>query len=163
TVQGEGGLNPASAAWVRRVAEIARAQGALLIIDDIQAGIGRSGTFFSFEEMGVQPDIITMAKSLSGFGLPFAAVLVKPEYDVFGPAEHNGTFRGNNHAMVTARVALEKFWSDDRFQNTVRERAAYLETRLSHIAERIPGAHLKGRGMFRGIDVGSGELAGMIC
>ena len=163
TVQGEGGLNPASAAWVRRMAEIAREHGALLIIDDIQAGIGRSGTFFSFEEMGVQPDIITMAKSLSGFGLPFAAVLVKPEYDVFGPAEHNGTFRGNNHAMVTGRVALEKFWADDQFQNTVAERAAYLETRLSRIAERIPGAYLKGRGMFRGIDVGSGEIAGKIC
>lgn len=163
TVQGEGGLNPASAAWVRRVAEIARDHGALLIIDDIQAGVGRSGTFFSFEEMGVQPDIITMAKSLSGFGLPFAVVLVKPEYDVFGPAEHNGTFRGNNHAMVTGRVALEKFWADGRFQNTITERAGYLETRLSHIAERIPGAYVKGRGMFRGIDVGSGELAGKIC
>src|SRR5690554_3754624 len=162
-VQGEGGLNPASPQWVKRMAEIARKHGALLIIDDIQAGIGRTGGFFSFDGMDVQPDIITMAKSLSGFGLPFAAVLVKPEYDVFGPAEHNGTFRGNNHAMVTGRVALEKFWADDRFQNTIAERATYLESRLSRIAERISGAHLKGRGMFRGIDVGSGELAGMIC
>ncbi|MEX2542234.1 MAG: diaminobutyrate--2-oxoglutarate transaminase [Trueperaceae bacterium] len=163
TVQGEGGLNAASFEWVRRVSEIARENGALLIIDDIQAGIGRTGSFFSFEEMGIEPDIITMAKSLSGLGLPFAALLVKPEHDLFGPAEHNGTFRGNNHAFVTARVALEKFWADSRFQETVAERANYLKSRLTRIAGTLPAARLKGRGMFLGIDVGSGELASAIC
>ena len=163
TVQGEGGLNAASSDWVRRVADIARANGALLIVDDIQAGIGRTGSFFSFEEMGITPDIITMAKSLSGIGLPFATLLVKPEYDVFGPAEHNGTFRGNNHAFVTARVALEKFWADDRFQKQIAERAAFLEERLTAIAAKLPEARLKGRGMMLGIDVGSGELAAQIC
>ena len=163
TVQGEGGLNAASRDWVRRIADIARSHGALLIIDDIQAGCGRTGSFFSFEEMGVEPDIITMAKSLSGFGLPFAALLVKPEYDVFGPAEHNGTFRGNNHAFVTARVALEKFWADNAFQKTVAARGEYLKTRLAGIAEALPNARLKGRGMMLGIDVGSGDLASEIC
>lgn len=163
TVQGEGGLNPASGAWVKRVAEIARDQGALLIIDDIQAGIGRSGTFFSFEGMGVVPDIITMAKSLSGFGLPFAAVLVRPQFDVFKPAEHNGTFRGNNHAFITGRVALEKFWADGSFQETIQERGAYLKERLTKIAKLVPSSRLKGRGMFLGVDVGSGELASKIC
>jgi len=163
TVQGEGGLNAASAEWVRRVEEIARAHGALLIIDDIQAGCGRTGTFFSFEDMGVSPDLVPMAKSLSGFGLPFAALLVKPEYDVFGPAEHNGTFRGNNHAFVTARVALEKFWADDSFQKGIAERAALLEERLTRIAAMLPDARLKGRGMMRGVDVGTGELASEIC
>ncbi|OIP81979.1 MAG: diaminobutyrate--2-oxoglutarate transaminase, partial [Rhodobacterales bacterium CG2_30_65_12] len=102
TVQGEGGLNAARPEWIKRVAEIAKKHGALLIIDDIQAGVGRTGTFFSFENMGVTPDIVTMAKSISGFGLPLALVLVRPEHDVFGPAEHNGTFRGNTHAFVTA-------------------------------------------------------------
>ncbi|WP_274425702.1 diaminobutyrate--2-oxoglutarate transaminase [Chelativorans sp. YIM 93263] len=163
TVQGEGGLNAASREWVRRVAEIARSHGALLIVDDIQAGCGRTGPFFSFEEMGVEPDIITMAKSLSGFGLPFATLLVKPEHDVFGPAEHNGTFRGNNHAFVTARVALEKFWADNNFQETVLKRAAYLRSRLAETADRLPNTRLKGRGMMLGIDVGSGELAEDIC
>ncbi len=163
TVQGEGGLNPASAGWVRRVAEIARQHGALLIIDDIQAGVGRCGTFFSFEQMGVQPDIVTLAKSLSGFGLPFAAVLVRPQYDVFGRAEHNGTFRGNNHAFVTGRVALEKFWATDAFEKSIEERSAYLLSRLTRISSAVPGSHIKGRGMFLGIDVGSGELADDIC
>jgi diaminobutyrate-2-oxoglutarate transaminase len=159
TVQGEGGLNAASAEWVRKVEAIARKHGALLIIDDIQAGCGRTGGFFSFEEMGVSPDLVTMAKSLSGFGLPMAALLVNPEYDIFGPAEHNGTFRGNNHAFVTARVALEKFWANNSFAEQVGDRASYLESRLSEIAGMIPGAYVKGRGMMRGVDVTSGEIA----
>jgi diaminobutyrate-2-oxoglutarate transaminase len=159
TVQGEGGLNAASAEWVRKVEAIARKHGALLIIDDIQAGCGRTGGFFSFEEMGVSPDLVTMAKSLSGFGLPMAALLVKPEYDIFGPAEHNGTFRGNNHAFVTSRVALEKFWANNSFAEQVGDRASYLESRLSEIAGMIPGAYVKGRGMMRGVDVTSGEIA----
>lgn len=163
TVQGEGGLNAASAAWVRRVAKLAKEAGALLIIDDIQAGCGRTGTFFSFEEMGVTPDIVTLAKSVSGFGLPLAMVLVKPEYDVMGPAEHNGTFRGNTHAFVTARVALEKFWSDTAFQKDIARRALMVEETLNEIADMVPGARLKGRGMMRGVDVGSGDLAAEIC
>jgi diaminobutyrate-2-oxoglutarate transaminase len=163
TVQGEGGLNAADPEWVRGIEKLARKHGALLIVDDIQAGLGRTGSFFSFEEMGVSPDLIPMAKSLSGMGLPFAALLVKPEYDVWKPAEHNGTFRGNNHAFVTARVALEKFWADGRFQDKVREKGEFLERRLSEIAALLPNAGLKGRGMMRGIDVGSGELAEEIC
>ncbi len=163
TVQGEGGLNAASPAWLQRIAHIAREHGALLIVDDIQAGCGRTGSFFSFDGLGIEPDLITMAKSLSGFGLPLATVLIKPEYDVFGPAEHNGTFRGNTHAFITARVALEKFWSDSAFAQQIAERSTYLERRLTEIAEFLPNATLKGRGMMRGIDVGSGELAAAIC
>ena len=163
TVQGEGGLNAARPEWVKRVAELAKEHGALLIVDDIQAGCGRTGTFFSFEEMGIEPDIITMAKSISGFGLPMALTLVRPQYDVFGPAEHNGTFRGNTHAFVTARVAIEKYWSDDAFQKTLAEKSVLLTTALGELAEMIPGARLKGRGLMQGVDVGSGELDGEIC
>ncbi|WP_226627408.1 diaminobutyrate--2-oxoglutarate transaminase [Alloyangia pacifica] len=162
-VQGEGGLNAASAEWLRGIARLAKKHGALLIADDIQAGIGRTGTFFSFEEMGVEPDMIPLAKSLSGFGLPFAALLLKPELDVWKPAEHNGTFRGNTHAFITARVALEKFWADNRFQKSLAEKTQLIEDELNTIAEMIPGAYLKGRGLMRGVDVGSGELAGAIC
>ncbi|WP_183486962.1 diaminobutyrate--2-oxoglutarate transaminase [Martelella radicis] len=163
TVQGEGGLNAASPEWIRRMAEIARNHGALLIIDDIQAGSGRTGHFFSFEEMGVTPDIITMAKSVSGFGLPMALVLVRPEHDVFGPAEHNGTFRGNTHAFVTARVAIEKFWTNDSFQKELADKSTMLTGALTRIAAEIPGATLKGRGLMQGVDVGTGELAEEIC
>lgn len=163
TVQGEGGLNAASPEWIRRIERIAHDNGALLIIDDIQAGCGRTGTFFSFEGMGVQPDLVTMAKSASGFGLPFAMVLVRPEHDVFGPAEHNGTFRGNTHAFVTARVAIEKFWADDSFEKALEEKATRLTRALRHLSEAVPGSRLKGRGLMQGLDVGDGDLAGAIC
>ncbi|ANK81915.1 MAG: diaminobutyrate--2-oxoglutarate transaminase [Rhizobiales bacterium NRL2] len=163
TVQGEGGLNAASTEWIENVARIARDNGALLIIDDIQAGCGRTGTFFSFENMDVQPDLVTMAKSISGFGLPMAMVLVRPEHDVFGPAEHNGTFRGNTHAFVTARVAIEKFWADDSFEKALEEKATRLTRALRKLAETVPGSRLKGRGLMQGLDVHSGELAGAIC
>lgn len=163
TVQGEGGLNAASAAWITRIAQLAADHGALLIVDDIQAGCGRTGTFFSFDEIGITPDIVTLAKSVSGYGLPMALVLVKPEHDVMGPAEHNGTFRGNTHAFVTARIAIEKYWSDDVLQQDIARRAAMVKEGLETIASMVPGARLKGRGMMRGVDVGSGELASDIC
>jgi diaminobutyrate-2-oxoglutarate transaminase len=162
-VQGEGGLNAASPEWLRGIERLARKHGALLIVDDIQAGVGRTGGFFSFEEAGIKPDLIPLAKSLSGMGLPLAVLLVRPEHDIWTPAEHNGTFRGNNHAFVTAAVALETFWGDGRFEQEVRDKAGFLEERLTRIAAMIPGARLKGRGMMRGVDVGSGELAARIC
>ena len=162
-VQGEGGLNAASKEWMQGIARLARKHGALLIVDEIQAGIGRTGGFFSFDEFGIEPDLIPLAKSLSGMGLPLAVLLIKPEHDIWKPAEHNGTFRGNNHAFVTARVALEKFWSDGKFAGSVREKADYLEQRLDAMRMQVSGSRLKGRGMMRGIDVGSGDLAATIC
>ena len=144
-VQGEGGLNAASTEWMRRLDALARRHGAVLIIDDIQAGCGRTGTFFSFEQMGIRPDIVTLSKSISGFGLPMALVLLRPELDVWRPAEHNGTFRGNAMAFVTARVAIEKFWSDEALATKVNADAATVTAALSTVADRIPGARLKGR------------------
>ncbi|WP_371061179.1 diaminobutyrate--2-oxoglutarate transaminase [Rhodosalinus sp. 5P4] len=162
-VQGEGGLNAASIEWMQGVARLARKLGALLIVDDIQSGCGRTGTYFAFEEAGIEPDLVTQAKSLSGFGLPFATLLVKPEHDIWKPAEHNGTFRGNTHAFVTGRVTLEKFWKDDAFAAEVRRKGAHLHERLSRIAALVPGAELRGRGMMQGINVGTGDIAGRIC
>ena len=162
-VQGEGGLNAASKEFLQGIQTLAHEHGALVIMDDIQAGIGRTGPFFSFEDMGIMPDLIPLAKSLSGMGLPMAALLIRPDLDIWKPAEHNGTFRGNNHAFVTARIALEKFWSDDRFQRATEEKAQFLTDRLRAIAAHGPGASLKGRGMMQGIDVGSGEMAAAIC
>ncbi|WP_136682998.1 diaminobutyrate--2-oxoglutarate transaminase [Falsirhodobacter xinxiangensis] len=158
-VQGEGGLNVARPAWLRRVAEIARRHGALLILDEIQAGCGRSGDFFGFEHSGIEPDLVTMSKSLSGFGLPMAILLIHPRHDVWSPGEHNGTFRGNTHAFVTARVAVEKFWSDPRFAMQVAVKAERLGQRLSAIARSVRGSRVKGRGMIRGLDCRSGSLA----
>lgn len=161
TVQGEGGITAASPAWLRAIAKIAKRHGALLIVDDIQAGCGRAGSFFSFEDMGFTPDIVTLAKSLSGMGLPFALTLFHPELDIWSPAEHNGTFRGNNHAFVTAATTLRHFWANGTFQADIKRRGDRLGARLEAMAKRHDMS-TRGRGMMRGIDVGSGELAGAI-
>jgi diaminobutyrate-2-oxoglutarate transaminase len=165
TVQGEGGLNAADFDWLKKIEALCRKHDILLIVDDIQAGCGRTGTFFSFEPAGIKPDMITMSKSLSGYGLPFAVVLIKPEYDVWHPGEHNGTFRGNNHAFVTAAAALEHFWSDDKFASDVKEKAEFLGKRLEEIATRYGdngSIYRKGRGLMQGICFESGEIAGKV-
>jgi diaminobutyrate-2-oxoglutarate transaminase len=161
TVQGEGGINTASFRWLRQLEAVCRKHGVLLIVDDIQAGCGRTGTYFSFEEVGITPDIITLSKSLSGYGLPFAVVLIKPELDQWKPGEHNGTFRGNNLAFVTAKAAIDEYWSDDCFARSVQRKGRYIAERLeSQVKQYGDGRFtVRGRGMFRGLDCGEGEIA----
>lgn len=164
TVQGEGGINAASLDWLRNLEVVCKKHQVLLIIDDIQAGCGRTGTFFSFEPAGIKPDMVTLSKSLSGYGLPFAVVLLRPELDQWKPGEHNGTFRGNNFAFVTAKAALDHYWSNDAFAHEVRRKGEYLSARLQAIAARYGAGQLstRGRGMFQGINCVTGELAGKI-
>lgn len=163
-VQGEGGLNVASNDWLQRLQSICRAHGILIIVDDIQAGCGRTGTFFSFEESGIFPDIVTLSKSLSGYGLPFSIVLMRPEIDCWTPGEHNGTFRGNNHAFVTATAAIELFWKSDDFSLAVQALAARVTDHLDAITAAHPSMVLrrKGRGMMQGIACRSPEDAAQI-
>ena len=165
TIQGEGGLNVASAEWLQALEKVCRKHDMLLIVDDIQAGCGRSGHFFSFEEAGIKPDLITLSKSLSGYGLPFAITLIKPEFDTWKPGEHNGTFRGNNHAFITAAEALRHYWSDDTFQTEVQARVYQLSARLQRIAKAYDTSLLtaKGRGFMQGLEFDNGEIAGAIC
>lgn len=153
TVQGEGGINTAGFDWLRRLEAICRRNKILLIVDDIQAGCGRTGCFFSFTEAGIEPDIVTLSKSISGYGLPMAVVLLKPEHDKWKPAEHNGTFRGNNHAFVTAAAALDHYWRNTDFADAIAERAEVLDARLRKIMALFPQevVELRGRGMMRGI------------
>jgi len=164
TVQGEGGINAASEEWLRAIEKICRERDILLIVDDIQAGCGRTGTFFSFEQAGIKPDIVTMSKSLSGYGLPFAVTMFRPELDQWKPGEHNGTFRGNNHAFVTATRAIEEYWCDDRFTDHIKARAEQLSKGLDDIARTVPENILirKGRGMMQGLSCVDGKTAGAI-
>jgi diaminobutyrate-2-oxoglutarate transaminase len=152
TVQGEGGLNSASAAWLQHLAAIARRLGALLIVDDVQAGCGRTGNFFSFEGLGIEPDLVCLAKSIGGIGLPMALVLVKPEYDQWLPGEHNGTFRGNNLAFVAGASALE-LWKDPEFISSVQRSTAIIQQWIGGtVADVGPAvARPKGRGLMAGI------------
>jgi diaminobutyrate-2-oxoglutarate transaminase len=161
TVQAEGGVNVASADWLRSVERIAREHGILLIVDDIQVGCGRCGSFFSFEEAGIEPDIVCLSKALSGYGLPMAVTLVRPEYDVLLAGEHNGTFRGLNLAFVTAAAALKNYWQDTALSEHVDQLSLTVHERLSAMAADRP--HLlpavRGRGLIYGLDLGIGGLA----
>jgi len=164
TVQGEGGINAASFEWLRNLEAVCRKHDILLIVDDIQAGCGRTGTYFSFEEAGIKPDIVTLSKSLGGYGLPFAVVLFSPELDQWKPGEHNGTFRGNNFAFVTAKAALDHYWSDDRFSKEIKRKGEYISRRLDTIVAQYGEGHFttRGRGMFQGINCVNGEIAAKI-
>ena len=165
TIQAEGGLNVARVEWLQRLERVCRRFGTLLIVDDIQVGCGRTGPFFSFEEAGITPDIICLSKSLSGYGLPMAAVLMRPELDLWEPGEHNGTFRGNNHAFVTATAALETYWSDPNLSSAVQDKSEILRTRLETMAEREPWIEpfVKGRGLILGLETKRPEDAQRIC
>ena len=160
TVQGEGGINYCSMEWLQSLAKVCKRHDVLLIIDDIQAGNGRTGDFFSFEFAGIEPDIVTVSKSLSGYGLPFAMVLFKPEHDKWTPGEHNGTFR----AFVTAKAALDMYWSDGEFSRQIKEKGEYIAKRLDAIVEKYGDGnfYVKGRGMFQGINCVNSEIASKI-
>ncbi len=163
TVQAEGGLNVASADWLRRLAVLAERHGILLIVDDIQAGCGRTGEFFSFERAGLYPDIVCLSKSIGGIGFPLAVVLIKPELDRWQPGEHNGTFRGNNLAFVAATAALE-YWKSGRLEAEIARKATTVAERLAGMATVDGGnsAQVRGRGLLQGIAWGRPGVSGRI-
>jgi diaminobutyrate-2-oxoglutarate transaminase len=163
TVQGEGGVNVARAEWLRHLAGLCAAREILLIVDDVQMGCGRTGPFFSFEVAGITPDIVTLSKSIGGYGLPMALVLFKPELDQWAPGEHNGTFRGNNPAFVTAQVALEHFWSDDGLQTSTLAKGERIEQVLGRLAAEVPGVSLRGRGLVQGVVFDDPSQASKVC
>ncbi|MGO1510481.1 MAG: diaminobutyrate--2-oxoglutarate transaminase [Actinomycetaceae bacterium] len=165
SIQGEGGMNAARADWLRKLSDLCKEHGILLILDDIQMGCGRTGAFFSFEEAGIVPDIITLSKSISGYGLPMALTLIRPELDIWEPGEHNGTFRGIGPAFATATEAIKTYWSDDALEKSTLAKGSYAESRLNQIAAKHPDAGLtaKGRGLARGLQFEQSEKAGEAC
>ncbi len=163
TVQAEGGVNVAGVEWLRRLRRITEQHGIVLIVDDIQVGCGRTGGFFSFEEAGIVPDIVTLSKSLSGYGLPLALVLIRPDLDQWAPGEHNGTFRGHCPAFVTAVAALENFWADDALSRAVQRKGEHVRRRLQQMLARqgLQGA-VRGRGLINGVEFSDPALAGRV-
>lgn len=153
TVQAEGGVNVASDTWLRALADLCAREGILLIVDDIQVGCGRTGEFFSFEASGIVPDIVTLSKSISGYGLPMSLVLMKRDLDIWEPGAHSGTFRGNNLAFVAATVALGSYWTTNELSSDVERKGRLIADRLAGIAEANPDLALvaRGRGLIRGL------------
>ena len=141
----------------KAVREFCTKHGILLIIDDIQVGNARTGTFFSFERAGIVPDMVVLSKSIGGYGFPFALTLFKPEYDVFTPGEHNGTFRGNQMAMVASKAGIE-FNLENNVEKMARDAGGiiekYLNEKLGHL-----GFEIRGIGCIWGIDMKKSELS----
>lgn len=155
TIQGEGGINVASKEWLQELESICREFDILLIVDDIQVGNGRSGEFFSFEFAGINPDMVTLSKSIGG-GLPMAVLLFKPDLDQWKPGEHTGTFRGNNLAFVASRVSLENYWQNDDLTNAVFYKEKILKETLEKIAKKHSALYdidVRGRGLAYGFEV----------
>ena len=154
-VQGEGGINVLSNEWLRAARELCDKHDMLLILDDIQTGCGRTGSFFSFERAGIVPDIVVMAKSIGGIGMPCSIALVKPEYDVLLPGEHNGTFRGFQLAFVAGKAAIEYMLEQDLERETVRKGKIVEEFLASHLRLIDPALTFRGIGLMWGIDMGA--------
>lgn len=152
TVQAEGGINVADAEWLKGIRHLCDKYGILMICDDIQVGNGRTGTFFSFERAGIVPDIVVLSKSISGFGIPMSLLLIKPEYDIFGPAEHNGTWRGIQLAFIGAKAAFE-YYNANKIDKIVNDKEKIIENFLIHEVLPIdPRLQVRGIGMIWGID-----------
>ena len=153
TVQGEGGINVASVEWLRGLESLCREFDILLIVDDIQVGNGRTGTFFSFERAGITPDMVAVSKSIGG-GMPLAMLFMRPELDQWQPGEHTGTFRGNNLAFVAAAKAFE-YWDNEDLARAVVHKGAIIEAELNRLAAQHAElqAKVRGIGMVWGLEL----------
>ena len=155
TIQGEGGINVSSAKWIKELETICKEYDILLIIDDIQVGNGRTGDFFSFEFADINPDIVTLSKSIGG-GLPMALILFRPELDQWKPGEHTGTFRGNNLAFKAATTTIDKYWQNDDLSNAVKYKEKILKETLENLANKYKDSYdieVRGRGLAYGFEI----------
>ena len=159
TIQAEGGINVASTQWLQGLEQVCRDFDILLIVDDIQVGNGRTGKFFSFEEAKINPDIVTLSKSIGG-GLPLALLLMRPELDQWKPGEHTGTFRGNNLAFVAATEALN-YWTNNDLTEAVDYKSKIVREHLEKIAKKHSDHKMKirGRGLIYGLELPEFGLA----
>ena len=152
TTQAEGGINVSSVEWLKELRKICDEYDILLVCDDIQVGNGRTGYFFSFERAGIVPDMVVLSKSISGFGMPMALLLMKPELDIFRPAEHNGTFRGNQLSFVGGKAGIE-FFNEHHIDKEVQRKAAIVDAFIKNeILPLDPRLSHRGIGLIWGID-----------
>ena len=160
TVQAEGGIYPFSVEFLKDLRKLCDEEDILLIVDDIQVGCARTGTFFSFERAGIVPDIVVLSKSISGYGLPLSVVLIKPELDIFNPGEHNGTFRGFQLSMVSAKAGLE-FMLENHIEDEVKRKEKIVKDYLNKNIKPLlkENMEIRGIGLIWGIDFKDGKLS----
>ncbi|MFE0033737.1 diaminobutyrate--2-oxoglutarate transaminase family protein [[Kitasatospora] papulosa] len=151
-VQGEGGVNPAPDGWMRRMREITRERSIALIADEVQTGVGRTGTFWAVEHSGIVPDVMVLSKAIGG-SLPLAVIVYRSELDLWQPGAHAGTFRGNQLAMAAGAATLAYVR-----ENRLAERAGTLGARMLAALQALSADHpsigdVRGRGLMIGIEL----------
>ncbi len=161
TIQAEGGIKVASKSWLQKLEKFTKENDIILIVDDIQAGCGRTGNFFSFERAGIQPDIVLLSKSISGYGIPLSLLLMKPELDIWSPGEHNGTFRANNLALCAATKALD-YWVNNSFVKEIQVKSNIIAEKLTQLSLHKAIVDIRGIGMMWGIEFENGIIASKI-
>ena len=162
TIQGEGGVYPPKNDYLKKVRELCDKYGALLILDEIQAGIGRSGKFFAYEKYEIKPDIVTLAKGLAG-GVPIGAFICTEEVaQAFKPGDHGTTFGGNPLACAAANVVLDTV-PDEKFLSHVEEVGAYFKSRLIELQKKYPAqiSEIRGEGLILGAQLDKPKLTGV--
>lgn len=160
TVQAEGGIHVFSKEFLKGIREICDKYDILMICDEIQVGCSRTGTFFSFERADVVPDMVTMSKSIGGYGLPLGLLLLKPELDIWSPGEHNGTFRGVQLSLVAAKAGLEIMINENVPEQVKRKEKIvkdFLETEIKPMLKEKQ--EIRGIGLIWGIEFCDGKLA----
>lgn len=152
-LQGEGGVRPGNLDYFLRLRKICDETGILLVFDEVQVGVGRTGKLWGYENLGVEPDIFTSAKGLAG-GIPIGAMMCKASCDVFQPGNHASTFGGNPFACASALKVLQTIESEDLLQN-VQARGEQLRTRLRAIAKKYSNifSEVRGWGLINGMEI----------
>lgn len=153
TVQGEGGIVPATEEFLKEIQRLCHIHGALFIVDDVQAGIGRTGKAFSFQHYDVKPDLVTLAKGL-GNGLPIGGLLGDERFiEAFGAGAHGSTFGGNYIAMAAANEVLKTIFNDE-FLREVTKKGEYFRAQLKEALKDSPEVtDIRGKGLLIGIEV----------
>ncbi|MFL6516496.1 MAG: aminotransferase class III-fold pyridoxal phosphate-dependent enzyme, partial [Bacillus sp. (in: firmicutes)] len=157
-VQGEGGVIPANQEWVSKLAEICKEKEILLMVDEIQTGIGRTGTLFAYEQYGIEPDVISIAKGL-GSGFPIGAIIAKEEAAKgFDPGSHGSTFGGNPLATA-AGLATVTHITESNLLNNANEISGYLDKKLQELKEKYSFIKdIRGLGLLKGMVVETNAL-----
>jgi diaminobutyrate-2-oxoglutarate transaminase len=151
-VQGEGGSIPAPASWLKALRQLTIEHDVLLIMDEVQTGLGRTGSMFAFEQAGIIPDVLVLSKAIGG-GYPLAVVVYDKRLDIWPPGKHAGTFRGNQIAMVAGQATIRVI-KRDRLDHGARNKGKLFRDGLLQLAERFPFiGDVRGLGLMIGVEV----------
>ncbi len=156
-VQGEGGVHSVSESYLYGLRKICDMYGMLLIVDEIQTGMGRTGKLFAYEHYGIEPDVLTVGKGIGG-GFPLSAMLTKAKYDLFEPGDQGGTYTGAPLAMA-AGLAVVGELLDRNLAENADQQGRYLKGRLQLLASRFPVSGIRGKGLLLAFDVPEGRAA----